>query len=253
MIENTLKRHLKTLGFRVNLPEDSLDLIMDDCITRLGSDEVLNLAEAEESFEFEEHLEGEGGSNGKSTGHSREIIQNSVGMTNEDTMNNVSFASLMAAHIRQNYSGDPLALRPFLASIDYLKDMATTDALLTQLKKFVLTKLEGYASEIVPFDVASIDVLTQTLEDKIKPVGSKIVEGRMIALRCDRSNVQNFATQVEDLADAFRRALVTDSMPHALAESQVIDKTVQLCRSNARSETVKTILASTKEVLFQQN
>lgn len=161
-------------------------------------------------------------------------------------MDKIQFSNLMAANIRKNYAGDPLALPPFLRSIDYLNDMADTADLKNQLKKFILMKLEGYAAEIVPENVASIEALVECLKNKIKPENSKIVEGRMLALRIDRSGLQNFAKQVEDLSDAFRRALVTDGMPHNLAEKQVIDKTIELCRSNAKNETVKAVLAATK-------
>lgn len=161
-------------------------------------------------------------------------------------MDKIQFSNLMAANIRKNYAGDPLALPPFLRSIDYLNDMADTADLKNQLKKFILMKLEGYAAEIVPENVASIDALVECLKNKIKPENSKIVEGRMLALRTDRSGLQNFAKQVEDLSDAFRRALVTDGMPHNLAEKQVIEKTIELCRSNAKNETVKAVLAATK-------
>lgn len=161
-------------------------------------------------------------------------------------MEKPAFAALMAATIRQNYSGNPLALAPFLASIDFLKEMAETPTLLTLLKKFILTKLEGYASEIVPANVESIDALVKCLRDKIKHDNSKVIEARMLALRCDYRNLQSYAKEVENLADAFRRALIYEQMPHEMAEKIVIEKTVELCRANTQNGTVKAILASKK-------
>lgn len=160
-------------------------------------------------------------------------------------MDKSQFAALMAATIRHNYKGDPLALAPFLASIDFLKDMTDETApMLTLLKKFVLTKLEGYASEIVPSNVESIDALVKCLKDKIKPENRKVIEGRMLSLRADYNNLQEFAKQVENLADGLRRACVAEGMPHALAEKTVIEKTVELCRSNTQNSIAKSILAS---------
>lgn len=75
----------------------------------------------------------------------------------------------MAGTIRKNFAGDPLQLTPFVASIEFLKEMATTAALNTLLKKFVLTKLEGYASEIVPEDVETVDDIIKCLKKDIKP------------------------------------------------------------------------------------
>lgn len=163
------------------------------------------------------------------------------------TMEKGQFLSLMAANIRKNYTGDPLMLTPFLASVDLMKEMADENPnLLTLLKKFVLTKLEGYASEIVPSEPESIEVIVKTLKEKIKPESSKVIEGRMMALRADRGSLQDYAQKAEELADSLRRALVMDGIPLAKAEEMTIDKTVELCRSNAQNQTVKSVLASTK-------
>lgn len=161
-------------------------------------------------------------------------------------MDKLQFANLAAANIRNNFSGDPLALTPFIRSINYLNDLADSDQLKKQLKNFVLTKLEGYASEIVPEETANVEAIIKCLKEKIKPENSKIVEGRMLALKVNKNGIQDFVKQVEDLSDAFRRALVNDDMPHNLAEKQVIDKTIELCRANSRNETVKAVLSASK-------
>lgn len=66
----------------------------------------------------------------------------------------------------------------------------------------------------------------------------------MLALRLDRGSVQDFAKKAEDLCDAFRRALVMEGIPSAKADEMTIQKTVELCRANTRSDLVKSILAS---------
>lgn len=158
-----------------------------------------------------------------------------------------AFMALMAANIRQNYSGDPLTLSPFLASIELLTEMAEENGpLLTLLRKFILTKLEGYASEIMPTEINTIEVIVNTLKQKIKPENSKVVEGRMMALRADRGNLQDYAKKAEELADSLRRALVMDGIPLQKAEDMTIEKTIELCRSNAQNQVVKSVLASTK-------
>lgn len=177
--------------------------------------------------------------NSKENSHSKQNKTNSI-------MDLVAFSSLMAANIRNNFNGKQEQLAPFLASIDYLREMATSEPLKILLLKFVRTKLEGYASEIVPEDVDSIDALMKCLRDKIKPENSKVVEGRMMALQSSRLNMQDFSKQVEELSDSFRRALIADGMPNLLAERQVIDKTIELCRNSTQSVTVKSILAATQ-------
>lgn len=165
---------------------------------------------------------------------------------NKSIMDVPAFASLMAANIRHNFSGDPLRLAPFLASISYLQEFATSDQLKTLLRKFILTKLEGKASEVVPVDVQTIDDIVTNLNSKIKPENAKVIEGRMMALRTNRSNLQEFSKQVEELSDALRRALINAKMPSELAETEVIEKAIDLCRSNTQNITVKSVLASTK-------
>ncbi|XP_055326023.1 putative mediator of RNA polymerase II transcription subunit 14 [Sitodiplosis mosellana] len=167
----------------------------------------------------------------------------------ENTMvlEKAAYLSLMAAHIRKNYNGDPNALQPFLATIDLLKDLAEDSReLLTSLKKFVLAKLEGIACEIVPTNPNSIDDIVDALKSKIKCESSDVIEGRMMTLRADRSNLHEFSTKVEELADAFRRALVKESIPLEKAEEMTVKKTVQLCRANTNNVTVKSVLTSCK-------
>lgn len=155
-----------------------------------------------------------------------------------------AFLQLMAANIRVPYNGNPLALTPFLASIDFLSELATTQALQTVLGKFILTKLEGRAAEVIPTQPATIEIIITALREKIKPESSKVVEGKMMALRADRSSLQDYAKGAEELADAFRRALVIEGINLDKAEEMTIDKTIELCRANAQNNVVKSVLAS---------
>lgn len=70
---------------------------------------------------------------------------------------------------------------PFIASIGFLNDLAETADLRNLLKKFILTKLEGYASEIVSAEPDSVTAIVNALKAKIRPESSKVVEGRMMA------------------------------------------------------------------------
>lgn len=58
--------------------------------------------------------------------------------------------------------------------------------------------------------------------------------------------MNDYAKKAEELADSLKRALVLEGIPQSKANEMAIDKTVELCRSNARSDMVRGILAATK-------
>lgn len=155
-----------------------------------------------------------------------------------------AFMSLMAANIRSVWDGEPSGKRPFIASLKLLKTFAITDPLETLLVQFAMTKLSKRAIEIVPQNAKKIDEIIDALEGKIQDENSKVVEGKMAALRADRGNLQDYAKKAEDLADAFRRALISEGISLNKAEQMTIDRTVELCRDNAHNSIVKSVLAS---------
>lgn len=152
---------------------------------------------------------------------------------------------LAGGQINKSYNGDPLTLQSFLDSVALLEDLATTTELKTVLVRFVLTKLEGSAREKISGNPKTILEITSALKEKIKPENSKIIEGRLIALKTDRVPLQEFSEQLNTLAESFRRALIVEGIPPAKADEVTIEKTVSVCRSNARSDLIKAVLAST--------
>lgn len=169
-----------------------------------------------------------------------EIIDKNMGLTK------VEFLKLASATINYNYSGDSLKLNSFLDAINLLESMAEDNDNKTLLVSFVKTRLEGKARDYIPDNCDKIVNITQILKEKCKPESSKIVEGRMLALRVDRSSLQDFARKAEELSEAFRRALVVEGIPLQKAEELTVEKTVELCRSNTNSDLVKSVLASSR-------
>lgn len=161
-----------------------------------------------------------------------------------DQISVTDFLRLAANTINRNFSGDPLALNAFINSINLLKTIAdaTHEALLRQ---FILSKLEGRALEAVPQNVNSIDEIITALKSTIKPDNSKVISGRMMALRADRVSMQDFTKQAEDLADAFKRSLVVEGISQSKAKEMAIEKTIEMCRTSAKTDLVKSILAAT--------
>lgn len=159
-------------------------------------------------------------------------------------LNKIEFLKLAASTVNRTFSGDPLALQSFIDSVDLLESFATTNDLKTTLITFVLTKLEGKAREAIVGRPTTVASIIENLRSKIKPDSSKIIEGRIQALRIDKMSLQDFASKTDELAENFRRALIVEGIPSNKAEEMTVEKTIEMCRSNARTGLVKSVLAS---------
>lgn len=111
--------------------------------------------------------------------------------------------------------------------------------------KFIKSKLEGRALECLPEEVTQMDHITSALKTTIKPESSKVIEGKIMALRIDKGNLSKFNEQAEKLSEALRRSLIIEGISKKKAEEMTITKTVELCRKTARSEIVKSVISAT--------
>lgn len=168
--------------------------------------------------------------------------QNNINISNFDITNNpsemanlspVDFLRLCSPTINKNFNGDPLSLQSFIDSVDLLRTLAADQNLINILIKFILSKLEGKADSII-----------NQLKAKIKYENSKVIEGRMQALRADRVKLQDFSQKADELAECFQRALVMEGIPVEKAQELTVDRTVEMCRASARSDVAKSVLAS---------
>lgn len=164
--------------------------------------------------------------------------ENNFNMT-EEARN--KFIGLCASTLSK-YGGDPLTLDSFVNSIEFLEVIAGDHANI--LLAFIKTRLEGRALEAIPKENATITNIKSSLKNAIKPDNSKVVEGKILALRFDPRKAGEFTTEATKLAEAFQRSLIIEGIPQSKAKSMAVEKTVDLCRKSARSETVKAILAS---------
>lgn len=64
--------------------------------------------------------------------------------------------------------------------------------------KFVMTRLEGLAREAIVVDPTSVDDIVKQLKESIKPESSKVIEGRILALRADRTKREKFINRTEN-------------------------------------------------------
>lgn len=78
------------------------------------------------------------------------------------------------------------------------------------------------------------------------PEPSKVIEGKLLALRIDRQSTAQFTKQCENLAEQLKNSYISEKYGKEKAIELAIEKTVETCRRQAGMETVKSVLASTK-------
>lgn len=155
------------------------------------------------------------------------------------------FMALAHRTINYKFGGDPLALDSFVDAIKLLTALckAPNNAICVQ---FIMTKLEGEAREAIETAPTTTEEIINQLKNHIKPESSKVIEGRILALRADKTNLTTFSQRAEELAEQYRRSLCNEGYSKDKAKELAIEKTVDLCRRSARSGQVKTIVASTR-------
>lgn len=173
------------------------------------------------------------------------IKNNSSKMTNDPSKKQTAadFISLAYKMINYKYDGEPLALESFIDAINLLKELCEPDNN-TVFLKFVMTRLEGVAREKIVTEPRQIDDIITQLKEGIKTESSKVIEGRMLALRADKTNLTKFSEKAEELAEQFRRSLCVEGFSKEKAKELSIEKTVELCRKSAKSDTVRAVIAA---------
>lgn len=151
------------------------------------------------------------------------------------------FIALAHRTINYKYAGDPLALDSFIDAISLLETLCQPENK-TLCIKFIMTKLEGEAREAIETDPTEITEISEALKKNIKPESSKVIEGRILALRADKTSLVNFSQRAEELAEQYRRSLITEGYTKPMAKQLAIDKTVDLCRRSTRHDRVKAII-----------
>lgn len=162
--------------------------------------------------------------------------------TNSSELSPSEFLKL-ASSIIKPFCGEPNNLQAFLNSVELVATLTTPNSS-NLLFQFVKTRLEGKALECIPSNAATLDDIKTSLKVKIKPESSEVVESRLLALRTDRKNLQDFTAEAEELAEKLKRSLIMEGVTDTKAEDMVTKKMVETCRKSARSDLVKSVLAS---------
>lgn len=180
-------------------------------------------------------------------------VGNDIGLEDGNSLNifkmatieeKTKFISMCSNIIRENYDGNPLTLNSFIDKINLIEEL-TASNLNTCFISFLKSKLDGKAREVLPENISSVDQIKNALKNRIKPDNSKVVAGRIASLNVKQNNYADFAKNVEELADALERSLVIEGITKDKAHEMATEQTINVCRSNAKSDMVKAILAST--------
>lgn len=152
--------------------------------------------------------------------------------------------------ITSTYDGNPTNLNTFLGQLTLAKTVIGTNQPAVAVA-FIQSRLSGKALEAIhgveeapEANQGKLTFIYEALKRKIKPDNSRIIHGKIKALRADNKDKLEFAKIADELADQLRTALIAESIPPAKAKEMAIEATVDMCRSNARSETVKTVIES---------
>lgn len=178
--------------------------------------------------------------NSQSSEHSSEhLSEHNETMTQTKT----EMMKIASSNINYIYEGDPSRLASFIDTIEFLDDLCEAQNK-TSLVKFIKTKLEGKAREALTKEPETCKDIIDDLKKAIKTESSKVVEGRMLALRADKTNLTKFAERAEELAELYRNSLKDEGHTPEKAKQMSVEKTIELCRKNTRSESVQSIIAS---------
>lgn len=283
-LESILINRLQIIGFEVvEFPGDKLSILEEKYVKRISGDKSREnstisddsiFLDANVSLDFDDNLENLNESQNSDTKqsskqsdeHENSIDENEKTVISAQNSNtiilnqqpNISqqtkmappaadvFLTMCTRHINRHFAGDPLERSAFIKSIKLLQTVAENDANKKILANYIHTRLTGKASECVPTDSEDIELIIRALEDNCRADNSKVIAGRLMALRADRANLTDFSKKAEQLCEAYQRSLVLEGSSREKAIELSIDKTIDLCKANTTSTVVKAMLASYK-------
>lgn len=190
-----------------------------------------------------------------SASESSDIERDTIEQNNSHKMPQTKkeFMAFAAQTLNFRFAGKPDELETFVTGVELLDELADEDNK-EILKKFVLTRLEGEARDAIPENPADVKAIIDALRATIKREPSKVIEGKLLALKSDGTSLTQFTEKAEELVEKYKRSLISEGFTKVKAEELTIEKTIEMCRKSARSDTVRAVLAaktfgSPKEVI----
>lgn len=152
-----------------------------------------------------------------------------------------SHKEYLAKQIPKPYDGDPLLLSSFIAKLESIQE-DTVDNLIETTIKWIKGMLIGRAAEAVAPEVVTFAELIAALRLRIHPDSSKVIEGKVAALKVKNGDFNTFAEKAEELSEALRRAYIDEKIPHDMANTMAIERTADMCRAATGSSVVKSAM-----------
>lgn len=194
----------------------------------------------ENNSQENDHKESEHGSNHDSNDNSD--IESEPDL-NTDKMTDVETLRMVNSQLGSTYSGDPTTLESFIDSITLLDEIIDEKKAL--LVKIIKAKLTGRAREALSSTDDTVAKIIKSLRDNISQESSKVIQGRFTALHLSKNlKLDEFSKKVEELAESLQRSLIAEQFPEAKARQLAVEKTIEVCRANSRSDVIKAVLSS---------
>lgn len=150
------------------------------------------------------------------------------------------FLMLATQIINCNYAGDPSSLQSFINSVELLEKISDSQEEILRL--FLLSKLEGRASDAAAENQNTIREIKDSLKKNIRYDQSNLIAAKIQALPYEKLHLLQFIDQCKALALDYRRSLINEGFTQALANKETISKCLEICIIKTRSNIVKLIL-----------
>lgn len=144
-----------------------------------------------------------------------------------------------ASRILPDFDGRVDNLQSFLDALNLIDSIkGTHEAVAISLVK---TKLKGAVRNLICTETTLQHVITK-LKTSIKGETVDVVTAKLMNVRQQNKNTNNYATEVEDLAKRLETAYISDGIPTTLASTYATKTAVKAIAKNATNEKVKLIM-----------
>lgn len=219
---------------------DDVDRTENSNETTDSDTETDEKADTKENQNNNENRDNNGNDNDNNK-NNNENNQNRIGIK-EKTMEAVTVIENLNRIMKDSFDGEPSNLNNFISKIALAKTIVA-DNQPNVFLAFIKTRLVGKALEYAT-EAQNVDEVINILKSKIKPENSRVLINRLTSIRMNNSKKSEFAEEIEKTAELLRLALIAEKIPNDVAKNMVIDKTIEACNLNARSDRIKSILSA---------
>lgn len=157
-------------------------------------------------------------------------------------MNEVQIVEHLNRCIKDSFDGEPTQLDTFISRIE-LAQTIIQEQHPNIFIAYVKSRLTNKALETAR-DATTVNEIKTLLRSEIKPENSRVLENRLKSLRIGNRNKAEFAKEVETTSEMLRLALIAEKIPSEVAKRIIIEKTIETCNNNTKSDKIKSILSA---------